>query len=445
MRRLIVFGMMAIAFIPVQGQQTRDVTVESLIYDLKNPDVQRRREAARTLGHNKARAAVPALMEAFNDDDISLDVLRALVDINDSRALPTYIAATKDRRMEVREKSIAGVVNLYVVEESGFVHQTRKVIDTLNPFDVGYDPLVVESYVPVSGDAIRALGALMVDPDSRIRRTAAQAIGVLRGEEAVPNLVDALNKEKDSGVRLQVIRAIYKIGQPQYGAAVVPFIQDENKAVHDEAIRTAGYLKVKEAVAPLTRLYNTEPEERRRILKVVPASGREDLQFKLLDALAYIGAPESQPIFVSNLDHRNADFRRVGAEGMGRAGIKESIPLLQAQKKSETKPEVLLAINTALYRLGDDMLLTELINGLDSSLYDQALQYLLEFSAEETKKLYPFARLKRKKVQLGLLEVLGRAGSADAMPLLQEISADKDTDVTSAANQAIRRLQARVR
>ncbi len=426
------------------AQQTQDVMVDSLIYDLKNPDPQRRREAARALGKNKLRAAVPALVEAFKDDEIRLDVLRALVDINDPRALDTYIAASKDRRMEVRENSIEGVVNLYVVEEGGLIHQTKKIIDALNPFDINYDPLVVEPYVAVSGAAVNALSILLSDTDSRIRKRTAQAVGVLRGEEAAPALVEALKKETDSGVELQMIRAIYKIDEAQYGVDVIPFIQDENKSVHDEAIRTVGFLRVKEAVGPLTKLYNTGPEERRRILKVIPASGKDDLQFKLLDALAYIGAPESQPIFARNLRHRDAEFRRAAAEGMGRAGLKESTPLLQAQKDVENKAEVVLAIHFALYRLGNDLLLAELINGLDSAQYDQALEYLLEFSPEETKKLYPFARLRRKKAQLGLLEVLGRVGGSDAMPLLQELSADKDSEVASATNQAIRRLRARM-
>ena len=203
-------------------QQPQDVSIDSLVYDLKNPDPQRRREAARTLAKHKARAAVPALIEAFKDDEIRLDVLRALVSINDPRALDTYVAGSKDRRMEVRGASIEGMVDLYVVEEGGFIHQTRKIIDALNPFDVDYDPLVVEPYVPVSGAAINSLSALLSDPDAKVRRRAAQAVGVLRGEEAAPALVDALKKETDSGVKFQMIRAIYKIGQTQYGVEVLP-------------------------------------------------------------------------------------------------------------------------------------------------------------------------------------------------------------------------------
>ncbi|MBI4457030.1 MAG: HEAT repeat domain-containing protein [Acidobacteria bacterium] len=454
MKRLVCFVIPLLLLVSLRAQSQRQVPVESLIYDLKNPDPQRRKEAARTLGGKKVRSSVSALVETVKDSDslVRLEVVRALVAINDPRALDAYVIASGDMQPEIRAKSVAGMVNLYVVEEGGFIHKTRKIIDALNPFDVDYDNLVVEPYVPVSAQAIQALSKLLTDPDAGIRKKAAQAIGVLRGEEAAPLLVDQLKAETDSGARLQMIRAIYKLREPQYGAAVIPFIHDENKSVHDEAIRTVGFLRAKEAVEPLTNLYNIGPEERRKIFKIIPASGKDDLQFRLLDALAYIGAPESQSIFAHDLHHKDAEFRRAAVEGLGRAGARpsavypkeESIALLQNQKEEEVRPEVLLAINYALYRLGDDMLLTELINGLDSPRYEQALQYLLEFSSEEARKLFPFVRLKRKKVQFGLITALGSVGGSDALPLLQELSKDRDSAIAATANESMRRLNARI-
>ncbi|MBI3941009.1 MAG: HEAT repeat domain-containing protein [Acidobacteria bacterium] len=456
MRHWIPFVLLWVWMGSVGAQQTRQVSVESLIYDLKNPDALRRKEAAQRLGQNKTRAAVPALVEVFadTDDGVRLEILRALVAINDPRALSAYVAASGDQRPEIREKSIAGMVNLYVVEEGGFVQKTRKIIDALNPFDVDYDPLVVEPYVPVSPEAIKALSPMISDPEAGIRRKAAQALGVLRGEEAAPLLLEQLKRESDAGARVQMIRAIGKIGQPQYAAALIPLIEDENKAVHDEAISTVGLLKVGEAVEPLMRLYNAGPEERRKVFKVIPASGKDDLQFKLLDALAFIGAAESQPIFARDLRHKDPEFRRSAAEGLARIGLPESAAdqrlkddsaaLLLDQRKEEKKPEVKLAIDFALYRLGNQALLTELINGLDSPRYDQALQYLLEFSPEETPRLFPFVRLKRKKVQIGLITALGSVGADDVRPHLLDLSSDKDISIASAANEALRRLNARV-
>ena len=446
MKSLLSAALILSAVVPAWSQ-TRQTPVESLIYDLKNPDPVRRREAARSLGNNKIESGVPALIEASKDQDdgVRLEVYRALVALNDPRAVNTYIEGSRDSKVEVREKSISGMVNLYVVEEGGFITHTRKIIDALNPFDVDYDTLVVEPYVAVSPDVVKALGQLLADPSPRIRKESAQALGVLRGREAAPALVESLKRESDSSGRRQMIRALYKIGDRQYGAALVPFIKDEHKTVHDEAIRTVGFLKVKEALEPLTKLYESEPEERRKVLKVIPASGKDDLQFKLLDAIAYIGAPESNPIFLKNLQNRDSAFRRAGAEGLARSGAKDAVSVLQQQKKEEKTAEAMLAINFALYRLGDDLLLAELINGLDSARYDQALGYLLEFSPEETRKLYPFLRLDRKRVQTGLLEVLGRSGGQDALPHLQELSQAKDATIASAANQAIRRLQARLK
>jgi hypothetical protein len=42
------------------------------------------------------------------------------------------------------------------------------------------------------------------------------------------------------------------------------------------------------------------------------------------------------------------------------------------------------------------------------------------------------------------MTVLGSVGSAEAKPQLQELSAEKDSAIASAANEALRRLNARV-
>jgi HEAT repeat protein len=52
--------------------QTREVPVESLTYDLKNPDPVRRREAAALIGHKKVQSATPNLVAAVQDIDPSV-------------------------------------------------------------------------------------------------------------------------------------------------------------------------------------------------------------------------------------------------------------------------------------------------------------------------------------------------------------------------------------
>ena len=52
--------------------QTRQVSTDSLIYDLKNPDAPRRLAAARDLGMARFQPAIPALLPLAEDPDASV-------------------------------------------------------------------------------------------------------------------------------------------------------------------------------------------------------------------------------------------------------------------------------------------------------------------------------------------------------------------------------------
>ena len=144
-------------------QQTKKVSVSGLIYDLKHPEPERRKDAALLLGQNKVREAVPGLIELTKDPDnaIRLEAVRALVHINDPAALPTYVQLTRDSSKPVQEMSIEGIINTYVADEGGFIHGVQKFADIVNPWSDDYNPLTVEPYVAVSPDAVSALAVLL--------------------------------------------------------------------------------------------------------------------------------------------------------------------------------------------------------------------------------------------------------------------------------------------
>lgn len=426
------------------AQETRRVPVDAVIYDLKHPDAERRREAAILLGRERVRAAVPALLEASDDPDdrVRLEVVRALVRINDTRALQAYIRLTRDGRREIQEKAIEGLINMYVVEEGGFISGLKKFVDFVNPFGDDYDPLVVESYMPVSAEAIRALADLLESRESALRRQAAAALGILRGRAVLPEVQQRLTRERDNGVRVELIRAIYKIGDVEAAETVVPFIQDSDRRVRDEAIFATSRLRVPSAVTPLREMYELGITERRRFLRVVPVSGADDLQRRLLEALAYLGDESCREIFLDALEEERDFYRRYGAEGLGRMGDRAFTSLVARKYVQETSAgDAKLAMSFALFRLGREEHLIELVASLDRG--DQAFFYLLEIEPEEIELLYPFARSERDAVKVRLLEVIGLRGKASALPFLQEFSSSRNTDVLSAANLAMRRIQGR--
>ena len=444
------FGFLMCLLITPLFAQTVEKTraVDGLIYDLKHPEGDRRKDAARVLGKNRVREAVPELMELTQDTDdlIRLEAVRALVSINDTRALSVFIRLTQDRNAQVQDKSVEGIVDIYVVEESGFVGGIKKFVGFINPLHDDYDPLIVESYIPVSQDAVRSLARLLLSPRTDVRKNAARALGILRGHSVLPEIQEALSREAlsrevDNGVKVELIWAVYKIADPKAAETLIPLIHDPDKKVHDEAILTLGRLRVAKAVPVLMDLYQSGVQERKTLFGIVPASGSDDLLKKIFEALAYVGAPESKDLFVDSLEREEAYFRRYAAEGLGRIGDRSLATLLGRHHLSEKSATVRLALGFALYRLGRDEHLLELVRSMEKG--DQGFDYLLELEADKVPKLYPYIRIEKDSVKARLIEIVGLRGDESALPIVREVIESDDADVVSSANLAMRRIQGR--
>lgn len=439
---VLVFWLTASALLPLSAQRTRELSVEGLIYDLKHPEGDRRKQAATLLGQNKVREAVPELIQLTEDTDgsIRLEALRALVRINDTRALKAYTRLTHDPKKEVQKKAIEGVTNMYVVGEGGFTKGLQKVADVFNPFRDDYNPLMVEPFVPVSQDVKDALAELLFASDTGIRKDAAVALGILRAQSALPTIEHALSVETSDGVKVELIRTIYKIGDPSAGPAIIPLVRDADKKVHDEAIFTLGHLRVTEAVPLLKELYLSGVEERRKVLGFVPVSGKDDLHRKLLEALAYMGDSSCQELFLEALLDPRDSYRLYAAEGLGRTGESSHLTEVGRRYLQEESSKVKLAMSFALYQLGREDHLIDLVGRLDK---DQAYYYLLELNSREIQELYPYLRSEKQAIRIRLLEIIGLRGDPSAVPIIQGMMTGSDPELVAAANLAMRRLQSR--
>ena len=425
------------------AQQPQEVSVDGLIYDLKHPDNDRRKRAATALGQSKVRKAVPGLIELTEDRDASLRLAaaKALVRINDTRALKAHIRMTRDPKKEIQEKAIEGIIKIYVAnEEGGFISGVKKLAGTVNPLNDDYNPLLVESYVPVSQDAKDALAELLFSPETGIRKDAAVALGILRAHSALSPIQHALSLEPNDGVKVELIRTIYKIGDPSAGTEVIPLVRDPDKKVHDEAIFTLGRLRVREALPLLKELYESGVEERKKILGFVPVTGKDDLRKKLLEALAYIGDSSCRDLFLSALEDSRDSYRLLAAEGLGRIGDSGDITRVAEEYLREKSSKAKLGMSLALYRMGREEHLIEVVN---SSGKDQAYHYLLEFNANEIRELYPYLLTVEHPIRLRLLDIIGLRGDSSAVPVIEDLMQSTNPELASAANLAMRRLQSR--
>ena len=426
----------------VEAQQREKIQVKGLIYDLEHPDAERRRQSAILLGRHEIRQAVPALIKSTEDEDesVRLESVRALVQINDTRALQAYIRLTGDNRKAVRSKAVEGIVNVYVVKEGSFSSGVSKVVQFVNPLSDDYNPLVVESYVPVSQDAVAALLDLLPSSDRETREEVAVALGILRAHSALSAVQEALARETSDRVKVELIRAIYKIGDPAGGETLIPFVLDSDKKVHDEAIFALGRLGVKKAVPQLKELYDSGVEESRKILGIVPVSGKDDLQRKLFEALAYIGDSQCADLFISGLEDERDFYRRYGAEGLGRLGDQSHVTEVARKYLQESSKSVKLAMGFALFRLGREEHLVEMIGNVDKA---QVFHYLLELNPQDIEKLYPHLESEMFTTRVSLLEIVGLRGSRSALPIVEEMAKHPNPDISASANLAARRLRGR--
>ncbi|HAK55972.1 MAG: HEAT repeat domain-containing protein [Vicinamibacterales bacterium] len=436
----MVAGSAGVAAGPEQQEERR--SVDGLVYDLQHPEADRRIRAARLLGQNKVHAAVPALMDAAidRDEDVRFEIAKSLVLIHDRRALPTYVLLTRDANPATQEKAVEGIINTYVGDESGFIQGLENVVDFVNPFSDDYNPLMVEPFVEVDPAAVDAVSDLLLSAREELRLDAAVALGILRARAALPAIQDALDTEPATNVKVELIRTIYKIGDPAGGRALVARITDPDKTVHDEAIFTAGRLRVGEAVPDLVQMLEAGVEERRTLFGFVPISGSDDLSRRVLEALAHIGDARAEQVFLMSLDSQRDWSRQFAAEGLGRIGDTANLPEIARRYAEEESASARLALSFARYRLGEAEYLRDLIDQIDG---DQAHAYLLEFGPQEIPHLYPYIRTEGNDVKIRLLDVVGHRGDPSSIGIAQEMIQAGDQDVREAANLAALRIRGR--
>ena len=434
---LFIFGT-ATSLSAIQEERS----VEGLIYELESPEANVRMKAAEALGNHKIREAVPKLIKMTSDPDkdVRYEVARALVRINDTRALQAYIAFSRDEQVRVQREAVEGIVNVYTGQDGGFTQGMKKAFQFLNPLDEGGNRKIIESYFQVSSDAVTAIQNLIFSPDKGMRKEAAIALGILRASDAVPAMAQALPGESDKDVIVEILRSFDKIGDPSAGPAVIPFIKDPDKEIHDSAIITAGRLRLNDAVPILNEIYRLGTEERRTVLGFIPMSGTDDLQKKVLESLALIGDRRSQDIFEDALEDERSEYRKYGAEGLGRIGDTAFTTVLGKKFLTDDDGSVRLALSFALYRLGREEHLVELVEEVKG---DQAYSYLVEMPTDKVKQLYPYARSTDNGKKAELLKIIGRRGEATALEFIREFTNHENAEVASAANLATRYLNSR--
>jgi cyclophilin family peptidyl-prolyl cis-trans isomerase len=111
---------------------------------------------------------------------------------------------------------------------------------------------VVEPPAPTSSPD---LGVLIRDPDARIRRRAALAIGRVKSKDGVSILVPAL-ADTDPDVRAMAAFALGLVGDPTAESALTPLLADVAPIVRGRAAEALGLIGAKEAAPAISKMVN---------------------------------------------------------------------------------------------------------------------------------------------------------------------------------------------
>ena len=199
---------------------------------------------------------------------------------------------------------------------------------------------------PAPRDAVVArLSALLQDPVSDVRRTAAEALGKLGSPVAVPALTDAL-KDKDPRVREAAALALGRVGAKESSAALVAGLDDPVTGVSEASAVALGEL-------------DPGRERQREMLKVL-GSGRTSSRVAASRALLGQSAPQYSPALVSALRDPEASVRQGAVATLGETGDPRAVsPLMEVMERD---PDAGVRVESAyrLAKLGDPKALPNL-------------------------------------------------------------------------------------
>ena len=387
--------------------------------------------------------AIPRIAPYLRDADtgVRLEAVKALDDIGGPKTVDALIEAARDNDPEIQIRAADGLVNVYLPGylKTGLSGTLRRAGDSIRAKFTDTNDQVIDDYVEVPLPVIQALGRQArggVNFESRAN--AARALGILRGQPAVPDLLEALNS-KDNRLMYESLVALQKIRDPAAGPGVVFLLRDLDEKVRIAALQTTGILRNQQA-APQVRDAIDHP----LTLKT---------QREALEALAMLADPADRGLFLRYLNDRDDGLRAAAAEGLARLKNPGDGVVLNKVFEGERSSNARLSEAFAIVSLGNRQMsefspLQYLLNSLNVKAYrNPAIAFLTELmrDPEVRQTIYPVLTHATRDEKTGISIVLARSGDRDSEPYLEALLMDSDPEVMQEGTRSLRVLRSRVR
>ena len=143
------------------------------------------------------------------------------------------------------------------------------------------------------------------------------------------------------------------------------------------------------------------------------------------------------------LSSRNAVERREAAEELARTAAAEHRRLTEGYRAQERDARVRVALDWALYRMGKNEALFEVVSALDSKkTSEQAVGYLKQIESPDP--LYVFLGRVNGNTQIRLLEVFASVGDSATLERIKPYTESLDPGIADAAKFAEREIGIRL-
>lgn len=407
----------------------------ALAQDLNSDKPKERSRAIADLG-KQGPSALPKIAPSLQDVDVEVrkEAVKAIAEIGTQDAIPLLIRATGDNHPDVQILAVDGLVNIYLPGyfQTGVTAMWNNFTRSVKSRFVEVTDQVIDPYVQVRPEVIEAIGKLVTGGmTSDSKANAARGVGILRGRQATPELLEGL-KHRDGSVIYESLNALQKIGDPETAPKIAYLLNDPDRKIQIAAIETTGMLRNQDASQNLEGL--------------LTRSRHRDVRRASLGALAMIAAPGSRATFQQYADDKDEGLRGAAAEGLGRIGNREDVARMRERFEAETKRSPRLSMAFALVKLGDNSTeqfspLTLLVNETNKSAYRKvSTAFLTELArdADIRASLYRFLESGTRDERIALCQVMSRSGQADSIPYLERLSQDRDVEV---GKEALRALQ----
>lgn len=409
--------------------------------DLKSELPKERKKAVNDL-QKQGPSALPQLAPVLEDVDreVRQEAVKAIAEIGGQESIPLLIKATNDNDADVQILSVDGLVNIYLPGyfQTGVSAIWSNFTRSVKSRFVEVSDQVIDPYVQVRPTVIEAIAKLIKGGMSmESRANAARAVGILRGKQAVPELLEGL-KTRDDKVIYESLNALQKIRDPEVASQIAYLLNDPEEKIQIAAIETTGMLRNENALPNLETLLNRSRDK--------------DVRRAAIAAIAMVAAPRSRETFLQYIHDKDEGMRAGAAEGLGRLGSRDDVPLLKEKFAQETKRSPRLSLAFALVGTGDNSTdtfspLTFLVNETNKSSYRMVAQaFLTELARNQDVRsaLYRFLESGTRDERIALCQVMARSGGADSVPYLERLSQDRDVEVGKEALRALQVLRPRV-